>query len=387
MDLHGFDFERCTSSQMMFQKVGAVGLGYSGNDVEVPFVLDLGDWTGNNLLIFYDTFIDTGRNHPNGAEIIFSDNFNPINLRHARYVFHFFAAETENVTIDISGWDLSNVLDASYMFADLGENSTGTITINARGVTTPRLVDAGSMFFNIGASNASRVVINAPDLTFDNATNMSYMFASTCGHSRTYPDTICDINMKIKSPKVTNMRRMFHGTGNLIGSPDLDLSEFDTSSVTNMEEMFGYTWIEKVTEKVNFDNFDTSNVSSMVSMFSDVQVSNRNTESVTIDLSHFNTPSLTKASYFLSLSKVYTPDVTDPYSIKYVTIDMSNFDFSNVTDITGQYSRLLHFDTDIEKVTVYVKDQAAKDFVENHVIIYNYPEYNYQFQDGDVVIK
>lgn len=387
MDLHGFDFERCTSSQMMFQKVGAVGLGYSGNDVEVPFTLDLGDWTGQNLLIFYDTFIDTGRNHPNGAEIIFSDNFNPINLRHARYAFHFFGAETNNLTVDISGWDLSNLLDASFMFADLGENSTGTITINMEGVTTPRLANAGSMFFNIGASNASRVVINAPDLTFDNVVDMSYMFSATCGHSKSYPDTICDINMKIKSPNVTNMRRMFFGTGNLIGSPDLDLSEFDTSSVTDMGEMFGYTWIEKVVEKVGFDNFNTSNVSDMTSMFGSVQVSNPSAESITIDLSHFNTPSLTKANYFLSLSNIYTPGVTYTYNLKNVTIDMSNFDFSGVTDITGSYARLLQFDSNIEKVTVYVKDQAAKDFVENHVIIYSYPQFYYQFQDGDVVIK
>jgi hypothetical protein len=255
------------------------------------------------------------------------------------------------------------------------------------GVTTPRLANAGSMFFNIGASNASRVVINAPDLTFDNVVDMSYMFSATCGHSKSYPDTICDINMKIKSPNVTNMRRMFFGTGNLIGSPDLDLSEFDTSSVTDMGEMFGYAWIEKVVEKVGFDNFNTSNVSDMTSMFGSVQVSNPSAESITIDLSHFNTPSLTKANYFLSLSNIYTPGVTYTYNLKNVTIDMSNFDFSGVTDITGSYARLLQFDSNIEKVTVYVKDQAAKDFVENHVIIYSYPQFYYQFQDGDVVIK
>ena len=386
MDLHGFDFERCTSSQMMFKEVGSVGYGGSNRIDGVPFVLDLGDWTGENLLIFYDTFIDTGRNHTSSAEIIFADNFNPVNLRHARYVFHFFAAETENVTVDISGWDLSNVLDASYMFADLGENSTGTIRINAEGVTTPRLADAGSMFFNIGASNASRVVINAPDLTFDNATNMSYMFSSTCGRSRSYPDTICDINMKLKTPNATNMNRMFRGTGNLIGSPDLDLSEFNTSSVTDMGEMFASTWIEKVAE-ANFNNFDTSNVTNMNSFLSYAIISDRDNESITIDLSHFNTPSLTNANYFLTLSQMYTPGVSDSYNLKNATIDMSNFDFSGVTDMTSSYARLLQLPNFLEKVTVYVKDQAAKDFVLNHVIEYNWPEEYYQFQDGDVVIK
>ena len=387
MDLHGFDFERCTSSQMMFKEVGSVGYGGSNKIDGVPFVLDLGDWTGENLLIFYDTFIDTGRNHPSSAEIIFADNFNPVNLRHARYVFHFFAAETENVAVDISGWDLSNVLDASYMFAELGEDSTGTIAINMEGVTTPRLVNANSMFFNIGSSDASRVVINAPDLTFDNVTDMGYMFGSTCSRSNTYPDTICDINMKLKTPNVTNMNRMFYSTGNLIGSPDLDLSEFDTSSVTDMGEMFASTWIEKVMENVDFEHLDTSNVTNMASMLGSVKVSNPSAESLTIDLSHLSTPSLTKANYFLSLSNIYTPGVSYTYNLKHVTIDISNFDFSGVTDITGRYSRLLEFQPDVEKVTVYVKDQAAKDFVENHVIIYSYPEFYYQFQDGDIVIK
>ena len=386
LDLHGLDLERCTSTHNMFRQVGSIANGYSGYDVDIPFVLDLGDWTGENLLVFYDTFIDAGRNHPNGAEIIFSDNFNPINLRNAMYVFHFFAAETENVTVDISGWDLSNLLDASFMFADLAEDSTGTITINMEGVTTPRLVNANSMFYNIGSLDASRVVINAPDLTFDNVTNMGYMFSTTCGRSISYPDTICDINMKLKTPNVTNMNRMFQSTGNLIGSPDLDLSEFDTSSVTDMGEMFSGAWIEKVIEKVDFDNFDTSNVSNMASMFSS-RVGDPSIESLTIDLSHFNTPSLTKANYFLTLSNIYTPGVSYTYNLKYVTIDISNFDFSGVTDITGSYARLLQLPNSLEKATVYVKDQAAKDFVENHVIIYNWPEEYYQFQDGDVVIK
>ncbi len=387
LDLHGLDLERCTSTHNMFRQVGSIANGYSGNDVDVPFVLDLGDWTGENLLVFYDTFIDAGRNHPNGATIIFGDNWNPINLRYAMYVFHFFGAETENVTVDISGWQLPNLINADYMFADFGENSTGTIRINAEGVTTPRLASAGSMFFNIGSLDASRVIINAPDLTFDNVINMSYMFASTCGRSNTYPDTICDINMKLKTPNVTNMNRMFHSTGNLIGSPDLDLSEFDTSSVTEMGEMFGYTWIEKVMENVDFEHLDTSNVTNMAGMLGSVKVSNPSAESLTIDLSHLSTPSLTKANYFLSLSNIYTPNVTYTYNLKYVTIDMSNFDFSGVTDITSRYAKLLQFNRDIEKVTVYVKDQAAKDFVLNHVIEYYWPEDYYQFQESDVVIK
>ena len=66
---------------------------------------------------------------------------------------------------------------------------------------------------------------------------------------------------------------------------------------------------------------------------------------------------------------------------------MSNFDFSGVTDITSRYAKLLQFNRDIEKVTVYVKDQAAKDFVLNHVIEYYWPEDYYQFQESDVVIK
>ncbi len=377
IDLHGFDLERCTSSQQMFDGVG------NGNGTDIPFVLDLGDWTGGNLISMYDTFLHTGGNRPNGATIIFGDNWNPINLRHASYTFHYFAMDTENVTIDMSGWDLSNLLNARYMFADLGQDSTGTITINAEGVTTPRLTDADSMFFNIGSSDASRVVINAPDLTFDNVTNMRYMFGTTCGRSRTYPDTICDINMKLKTPNVTNMSLMFYGTGKLIGSPDLDLSEFDTSKVTDMSGMFSSTWLEKLVEKVNLSNFDVSSATDM-SGFIGAFVTDRSAESITIDLSHLSAPNLTQAYPIVGLDRMDTPGVTDPYNLKYVTIDLSGFDFSN---FSSSSSKLLQLPSFIQKVTVYVKDQAAKDFVSSHTVGEYWPTLYYQFSESDIVIK
>ena len=113
----------------------------------------------------------------------------------------------------------------------------------------------------------------------------------------------------------------------------------------------------KLLDNIDFTKFDTTNVTDMSSMFSSLRGGN-GTDTLTLDLSSFSTPALQKASYFMSTYGLG--------SITNLVVDMSNFDFSNVTDLSDSYSRLYSLSTSsLDHVTVYVKDQAAKDFVVN----------------------
>ncbi len=340
VDLNGFDLNRCSSAHRAFGNVG----NSDGSSVPVPFTLDLGDWTGINLRYASDMFIWTAGNRPNGAEIIFSDNWSPINLENASYMFHFFGERSSEVTLDTSGWQLSNLLDMSYFYADIGDDSPGgKITIIADDMYIPRVTNMSSTFFNIGSSRAKEVTISAKGWTFDNVTDMSSFLRETCAAS--VMDK-CDIDIDIRTPNVENMQGMFRAVNTGLLS-NIDFTKFNTSKVTNMYEMF-----------------------------SSLRGGN-GTDTLTLDLSSFSTPALQKVSDFMSSYGLG--------DIKNLIIDMSGFDFSGVTDLSSSSSKLLSLPSDLENVTIYVKDQAAKDFVINH----SRSSYSfiYSLQDSDVIIK
>ena len=98
----------------------------------------------------------------------------------------------------------------------------------------------------------------------------------------------------------------------------IDLSHFDTSSVTNMDGLFfGCSSLETIV----LSHFKTSLVSKMGYMFG-LCSSLRS-----IDLSHFDTSLVTRMSYIFSGCS------------KLKSIDVSHFDTSSVVDMAGMFSR------------------------------------------------
>ena len=93
----------------------------------------------------------------------------------------------------------------------------------------------------------------------------------------------------------------------------LDLSSFDTSNVTDMSAMFYNS--KAVT--LDLSSFDASNVTDMSAMF-------YNSKAVTLDLSSFDTSNVTDMSAMF-------------YNSKVATLDLSNFNTSNVTNMEGMF--------------------------------------------------
>lgn len=102
----------------------------------------------------------------------------------------------------------------------------------------------------------------------------------------------------------------------------LDLSQFDTSNVTNMSHMFDRTFVSSL----DLSSFDTSNVTDISYMFSELWVST----SGDLDISHFNTSKVTNMRYtFFNLGYPSTASVT---------LDVTGWDVSKVTDFTGCFA-------------------------------------------------
>ena len=195
-------------------------------------------------------------------------------------------------------------------------------------------------------------------------------------------DITSEVCTYINDKPIVSMSRMFAGSNARL----VDLSSFNTSNVTNMSGMFygtgivtklyddGLSFNENKFNLVNINNnlnnykimqlvglattngildlsnFDTSSVTDMSGMFSDIRV-------VNLDLSSFNTGNVTNMSGMFYNSKVTSLDLSS-FDTKNVTnmismfswsdatsIDLSSFDTSNVTSVNGMFCGAACVDT------------------------------------------
>ncbi len=214
-----------------------------------------------------------------------------------------FSYKSSLVTLDVSGWNTSNVTDMYRMFNYLGPNYSKLTTIKG---------------------------IESWDTS--NVTVMSYMFAS-CDKLTTLDVSSWDTS------KVTRMNGMFDFCQSLTS---LDVSNWDTSNVIGMSYMFAAC--DSLTS-LDVSNWDTSNVASMEGMFK------WNDKLTTLDLSSWDTSNVTDMSYMfescpkltsLDLSSWDTSKVTNMsdmfgYSYALTTLDLSSWDTSNVTDMSYMF--------------------------------------------------
>ena len=138
---------------------------------------------------------------------------------------HMFYNCKNIISINISNFNTSNVIDMSYMFS--GCSNLSNIS-DISFFNTINVTDMSYMFDH--CSNISAL----PDISFFNTinvTNMSHMFFD-CSKLSTLPD-ISNWN----TIKVTNMSGMFWGCSKLSTLPDI--SNWNTKNVSNMNNMFG----------------------------------------------------------------------------------------------------------------------------------------------------
>ena len=181
-------------------------------------------------------------------------------------------------TLDVSGFDTSNVTTMSHMFSFC----KGLRSLDLSGFDTSNVTDMSSMFSMSDVKGSSQLEsLNLSGFDTSNVTDMSSMFYF-CGALRT-----------------------------------LDVSGFDTSAVTDMSYMFVQC---KSLTNVGVSGFDTSNVTDMRCMFSGCS------KLANLDVTGFNTSAVTDMSYMFK----------ECSGLK--TLDLSGFNASNVTGMDSMFS-------------------------------------------------
>ena len=240
----------------------------------------------------------------------------------ASYMFDFC---NNLVSVDVSGFDTSQVTDMQSMFnrceslrnLDVSGFDTSRVTdmgdmfyrceslrnLDVSGFDTSQVTDMGSMFRK--CKNLTRLDISGFDTS--QVTDMSGMFGQCNNLSN------LDVS-EFNTSRVMRMDSMFSGCSSLTS---LDVSGFDTTQVTSMSWMFG-----GCSNLTNLDvsGFDTSQVEYMYDMFS-------NCSSLTsLDVSGFDTSQVTDMDAMFSNCSSLT------------SLDVSGFDTSQVTSLDNMFS-------------------------------------------------
>lgn len=243
------------------------------------------------------------------------------------HMFHGFKGLT-SITWG-ENFDTSRVTNMSWMFGDCG-NVSGLADLDLSGFDLSRVIDMSCMFSSSGITN-----LKMNDRKMENVTNMNSMFSS-CKKLETLDLGGCDAR------GAEDMQNMFSGCNNLTS---LNLKGFRTENVTNMGNMFTDCSSLK---NLDVSGFSTGKAKNMVKMF-------YNCKSLTnLDLSSFDTAEVTDMSSMfcecnklesLDLSSFYTGKVTNMKEMFYrcealESLDLSGFNISSVEerDYAGFYN-------------------------------------------------
>ena len=318
--------------------------------------------------------------------------------KNSAYMFRKF---TQAIDIDLSGFDFSEIIDATMFFSEMRSlESLDLGNINTQNVTNMDHMFSGLLkltSLNLSSLNTKNVTnmrwmfsgdeklqsLNLQNFDTANVVDMSHMFHGV--------SQLNDLNLSnFHTQNVKNMSFMFHGMGNL---SSLNLSNFDTQRVEDMSNMFNAATKLKT---LDLTSFNTVNVKSMYGMFYNMYnletllIPNFNTENVTnmnrmfygvmkinsLDLSNFNTSKVTDMdSMFaympgltnINLSSFNTENVEDMSDMfrdsnNLVTIDLSSFNTKKVKDMSYMFS--VSNSTQRLK-TIYVSDNFITDSVTN----------------------
>ncbi|WP_337089861.1 BspA family leucine-rich repeat surface protein [Leuconostoc pseudomesenteroides] len=308
LNLTNFKTVNVTNMSAMFRNTGLISLNLSTWDItkvkEFQYMfydsaalsnLNLSDWDSGHTAdsiymnyMFYNTSALTNLNltnfkarHITGMSYMFYgsgitnldlSNWNVDQVTTFQYMF----AETKHLaTLDLSNWGANRTADSvnmTFMFS----NTSALTTLNLTNFKTTNVTNMAYMFRGTGITHLDLSDWNVNQVTtFDNmfaeAKNLTTLNLSNWGVGRT-ADTIImrymffnasaltTLNLTdFKTTNVTNMARMFVGTG----LAELDLSHWDVSKVTTFESMF----LDSSITNLDLNAWDVSKGTKFFNMF------------------------------------------------------------------------------------------------------------------------
>lgn len=209
------------------------GTGYNTMDT---YSLNLSGWNTSNVTDMSGMFSDTG----NGAdewEIIGINGWNVSNVADMSKMFNGSAQIADSISLNLSwGENTSNVTDMSGMFTSFGLNATAGITLTGiNGWNTSKVTNMAWMFSEMAKNTEVAFNLNLNSWNTSNVTDMSGMFYDTATETSSWSvGTLAGWNIA----KVNNLSSMFYNAGASASTFILNLSGWNTGNATLMSDMF-----------------------------------------------------------------------------------------------------------------------------------------------------
>lgn len=242
----------------------------------------------------------------------------------------------DNIALDLSYWDVSEVTNMSQMFNGFGKRAR----LNLRGWDTSKVKNMAEMFNGDEKHNENGIaeITGISGFNTSEVVNMQGMFQST-------RLTSLDLsNWDVSNVSV--MERMFAEARNLTS---LDVSGWDTYSVTSMYRMFA--GCNELTNITGVDGFNTFNVADMSHMFANTSKLPSLEFVENFDVHNVNDFSYMFASYYWSNPPRYGEDENEDRKANYVydltkgfqsplvrNIDLSSWDTSKAEAMDGMFA-------------------------------------------------
>lgn len=382
LDLSGFETSNVTSMKGMFTGVAEntknfkidVSMFETSKVTDMSYMfwesafnsetvdLDLSSFDTSNVKDMSYMFYNFGRKAKKVN--LFIDSFDTSSVEKMDFMFRDFAVFADELHFDIYDYDVSNVksmvgmfydfnligkavhvidyfknwnteslLDINGMFAaDLFiasgiEFEPKKLTIDLTGLDTGNVTNMRSMF------SWNRVLTNliiSSDFDTSNVVDMGYMFSAT---------NISDFEF-LKYFDVSSVKDFSYMFQVFMGS-ELDLSGWD---VSNAEKFIGMFNNSSYLKKINLKGWKFKNGANLQNMFSNQYVLE------SLDLSYLDVSNAANYSYMFGVANTFSSTLSE--------LDLSGTDWNENAEI----SNLMFYNN--QDITIYVKDEKAKAFIE-----------------------
>ena len=263
------------------------------------------------------------------------------NVKRIESMFAGFGYNVKNVDLNLSNWDTSNVTDMSgffegYLRTQYGGNVSSSYSLGAnanslmiRGLSdwdTGKVTNMNNMFFGLGYRATTWNIGNLSNWDVSNVTDMGSMFREAGENATTW--NIGDLS-NWNTSNLTIVNRMFYFAGTKTSTFDIgNIGNWNISKVTDLSSMFWNAGRSSATFNIgDLSNWDTSNVTNMYYLFMDAG-ENATTWSIG-NVSGWNTSKVTNMGGLFGCSGTNAPT--------WYVGDLSNWDTSNVTKMSQMF--------------------------------------------------
>ena len=198
----------------------------AGKNATIWDIGDLTDWNVSSATDFSQMFLYAGSNalHWDIGSLSEWDTSNAVYMR---FLFSDAGFNSDTFKLDLSNWDMSNVIDISGMFYSSGKFSKNWSVGNLSNWNTSKVTNMVNLFGSSGYNSESWNIGNISNWDTSNVTNMYCMFYSAGFNATTW--NIGDLS-NWNTSKVTDMEKMFYNSGYNAESWNIgDISNWNTS--------------------------------------------------------------------------------------------------------------------------------------------------------------